>query len=83
MFWSWDTDCLTIFAYGKIVAVFLSCMVYGLYIEHTIRFLGEIEQFFGYGIVTIEMFEKKMFQIMCHMIHVVYGWFFDRRDIYG
>ena len=36
---------------------------------HTERFLGEMKQFsFGYGIVTIEMFEKKMFQIMCHMM---------------
>ena len=31
-------------------------------------FLGEIKHFFGYGIVTIEMFEKKMFQIMCHIM---------------
>ena len=25
-------------------------------------------KFFGYGIVTIELFEKKMFQIICHMM---------------
>ena len=31
-------------------------------------FGGNQTNFFGYGIVTIEMFEKKMFQIMCHMM---------------
>ena len=29
---------------------------------------GKSNNFFGYGIVTIEMFEKKMFQNMCHMM---------------
>ena len=31
-------------------------------------FWGNQTHFFGYGVVTIEMFEKKMFQIMCHMM---------------
>ena len=29
---------------------------------------GNQTKFFGYGIVNIEMFEKKIFQIMCHMM---------------
>ena len=36
---------------------------------YTVRFMAEITiKFFGYGIVTNEMFEKKMFQITCHMM---------------
>ena len=35
---------------------------------HRKIFGGNQTIFFGYGIVTIEMFEKKMFQIMCHMM---------------
>ena len=35
---------------------------------HCKIFLGNQTIFFGDGIVTIEMFEKKMFQIMCHMM---------------
>ena len=36
--------------------------------SHCKIFGGYQTNFFGYGIVTIEMFEKKMFQIMCHMM---------------
>ena len=37
--------------------------------RHTVRFLGEIKLiFFGNGILFIEMFVNKMFQIMCHMM---------------
>ena len=35
---------------------------------HRKIFGGNQTNFFGYDIVTIEMFEKKMFQIMCHMM---------------
>ena len=36
---------------------------------YTVRFMAEIiQKKFGYGIVTNEMFEKKMFQITCHMM---------------
>ena len=34
----------------------------------TVRFWGKSDTFFGSGTVTIKMFEKKMFQIMCHMM---------------
>ena len=36
--------------------------------SHRKIFGGNQTIFFGYGIVTIEMFEKKMFEIMCHMM---------------
>ena len=36
--------------------------------SHRKIFGGSQTNFFGYGIVTIKMFEKKMFQIMCHMM---------------
>ena len=37
---------------------------------HRNIFLGNQSIFFGNGIVTIEMFEKMIFQIMCHMMSV-------------
>ena len=50
------------------IVVFLLSL--NCYCNNTHRniFWGYQTNFFGYGIVTIEMFEKKMFQIMCHMM---------------
>lgn len=39
-----------------------------LQFSHRKIFEGNQTIFFGNGIVTIEMFEKKMFQIICHMM---------------
>jgi len=38
-------------------------------LSHPRKIFGRNQtNFFGHSIVTIEMFEKKMFQIMCHMM---------------